>query len=63
MDDTSRVVAYPHSGISSEQARDIRARAWAYVFECFARHKREAGTGTNYGEDAKFATEVRRPAV
>lgn len=29
----------PAPGTSQEQARDTRARAWAYVFQCF--HRRE----------------------
>jgi hypothetical protein len=26
-----------HSDLATEQARDARARAWAFVFECHAR--------------------------
>ena len=30
-----RIVISPCSDLPSEKARDARARAWAYVFECF----------------------------
>ncbi len=29
--------------LTPEQARDARARAWAYVFECYSRSKEEQG--------------------
>ena len=38
-----QVAIRPLSGITPEQARDIRARAWAYAFECFnCRNGKEA---------------------
>jgi hypothetical protein len=30
-----QVAIRSHSGISLEQARDARARAWAFVFQCW----------------------------
>jgi hypothetical protein len=35
---TSHIVFRP-SGITPEPARDARARAWAFVFDCFARKR------------------------
>ncbi len=35
MSNPSSMVTRPRSGISEEQARDIRVRAWAYVFSCW----------------------------
>ena len=35
----TRIVFRPHPGITLEQARDGRARAWAYVFKCYEENK------------------------
>jgi hypothetical protein len=35
-----RITVRTHSDSTSEHARDARAQAWAFVFECF--HKKEA---------------------
>lgn len=43
MSDTTRVVVRLRPDIASEEAGDIRARAWAYVFKCFHRHKEDEG--------------------
>jgi len=40
-----RVVRVPHKGVTPEQARSLRARAWAFVFSCW-RAKREDGIAT-----------------
>jgi len=32
---SARAVHRPHPGISPEQARDARARAWRFVFQCW----------------------------
>ena len=45
-----RVIVKPVPGVRPEQARDIRARAWAFVFECFDRHEKEA-VSRHGGED------------
>ncbi len=29
----------PAPGLTPEQARDIRAHAWRYIFDCYERHK------------------------
>jgi hypothetical protein len=38
-------------GITLEEARDVRARAWAFVFQCHAKKKAAGVTSTN-GDDA-----------
>jgi hypothetical protein len=35
MSDGIRILCREHSGISPEQVRDARARAWAFVFQCY----------------------------
>lgn len=42
------------SGITPEQARDVRARAWRYIFDCHA--KKKAGA-THAGDEAKGSDE------
>jgi hypothetical protein len=37
MKSEGRVLVRPTSGISPEQSRDARARAWTYVFQSFYR--------------------------
>jgi hypothetical protein len=51
-------------GITPEQARDIRARAWAFVFECFDHHEKEAVSGRGGEDDAsdEFTHEERSRA-
>src|SRR5215212_3250925 len=44
----------PLSGTSPEQARDVRARAWNYVFQCWQEKQKAAGvSSTNGGDDAE----------
>jgi hypothetical protein len=33
--DSARASYRPYSGITPKQARDVRARAWAFVFQCW----------------------------
>jgi hypothetical protein len=36
MSDAARIICHPSpAGVTSEQARDTRARAWGFVFECW----------------------------
>ena len=42
------IVAGPTPGITPEQARDARARAWAFTFDCYAKKTAR----TRGGEDA-----------
>ncbi len=41
-----RIVYRPLPGATQQQARDARARAWAYIFECFHRHEGEGNGST-----------------
>ncbi len=60
----SRITHPSTSSITSEQARAARARAWAFVFECFYRHEKEAVSGRGSEDDAsdEFTHEERRRA-
>ena len=40
---SARLTYHPHPLLTQEEARDARARAWAFVFTCW-RAKREDGT-------------------
>jgi hypothetical protein len=43
-----------HTGSSNEtSARDARARAWVYVFECYERKKADAGSTARTGGETK----------
>jgi hypothetical protein len=35
MNDGVRLTQRPHAGITPEQTRSVRARAWAFVFQCW----------------------------
>ena len=41
MSEETRLFQRLHPGVTSEQARDARARAWAFVFECWETKKGE----------------------
>jgi hypothetical protein len=64
MNDAWRIVVKPNPGITPEQARDARARAWAFIFECFYRHEKEAVSGRGGEDDAsdEFTHEERSRA-
>jgi hypothetical protein len=47
----SRITRYSSTSITPEQVRDARVRAWAFVFDCFHRHKKDAVSGIGSGED------------
>jgi hypothetical protein len=36
---------HPRPGITLQQARNIRARAWSYIFACYEKHKTEMSSG------------------
>ena len=40
--DTPPIMPRSHPGLTLEQARDARARAWAFAFDCY--RKKEAAT-------------------
>ena len=45
----------PDAGLTSEKLRDVRARAWSYVFECFNRHTKKKAAPASGRDDAKEA--------
>lgn len=59
MSDVSRIVYVPRSDTTPEQACDVRARAWRYVFDCYA--KKKAGV-RGAGDEAK-GSENDRPTT
>ena len=48
----SRITHPSWVSITPEQARDIRARAWAFVFKCFDHHEKGAVSGCGGKDDA-----------
>ena len=53
MPDAPRVVVRTRSEISSDEARDARARGWAFIFDCHAK-KNAAGCDQHRdGDEAK----------
>jgi hypothetical protein len=64
MNEFARIVVKPNPSINADEARDIRARAWAFVFECFDRHEKEAVSGRGGEDDAsdEFTHEERSRA-
>jgi hypothetical protein len=51
---SARAVHSTYSGTTPEQACNARARAWAFVFECFHRREnQEGGPATAPKDDAK----------
>lgn len=59
MSDAPRIALRPNPGITTEQARDARARAWMYVFACFNRRNGQEGGPPTAPEDAKEIKSVR----
>jgi hypothetical protein len=44
----------PHPSMTAKEVRDVRARAWAYVFECYSRREgQQGGPSTSRLEDAE----------
>ena len=50
---SARLSRSPHLGFSQEQARDARARAWLYAFDCFNRRDGKEGGLATATDDAK----------
>jgi hypothetical protein len=63
MSDAPRILVRPRLEISPEEASAVRAKAWSYVFDCFARQQKKAEAETNCGEDMELAKKERRTAV
>jgi hypothetical protein len=60
MSDTPRIVIVSPSGILPKETRDLRARAWSYIFGCYEKRK---AAGEDGGEDyTKHAKNEGRPA-
>jgi hypothetical protein len=53
-----QVAIRPLSGVTSEQARDARANAWAYVFRCW-RQEQEGGPAIAAPDDARKDQDAR----
>jgi hypothetical protein len=39
MNDATRIVVKPNPGVTPDGAREARARAWRFVFDCYAKKK------------------------
>ncbi len=46
-----RLAHAAHFGPTPEQARDARARAWAFVFDCYAKNKATGAGGQDAGKE------------
>jgi hypothetical protein len=64
---TARVIFTPHPDSASEQARNLRARAWLFVFDAYARKNPAAGlsardlsNGTASKEDSANGQSIPR---
>jgi hypothetical protein len=56
MSSVPRTAARPDQSFTPEQARDARARAWAYVFDCHAK-KNATGVTSTGGDNTKEGSE------
>ncbi len=52
-----RVVYRRHPGISSEEVRDARARAWKFIFGCYEAKKGPVASQSVRGKDGTKAKE------
>ncbi len=46
------IIVRPHPGTTPEQAREARAKAWAFVFDCH--HKKAAGANGGGNDPTKI---------
>jgi hypothetical protein len=53
----------PLSGISSDDARDARAKAWEYIFQCFQNSVHQKGGPATAPDDAKEIKNVRAESI
>jgi hypothetical protein len=63
MSDGFRLIQRPSTGITPEQTRDARSRAWLYVFECFARRNGIEGGPATAPDDAKGSKHDRATTI
>lgn len=64
MNGAGNITFSPTSGTTPDLPRDTRARAWAFIFDCYAKQNAAGVTSTN-GDDAKKGSlkhEVRAKA-
>jgi hypothetical protein len=60
---SSEITVRPHPGLGSERARDIRARAWAFVFDCYEKKKAAGVIGTNGGDGKEIKDVPANPIL
>ncbi len=53
----ARITHPPHLSLTQEQARNARARAWAFVFDCYANKK--GGPETALDDAERRSNEIR----
>jgi hypothetical protein len=46
----TQIAIWPLSGMTSEQARDTRAYAWIFIFDCYARKKAAPASRPDHAE-------------
>jgi hypothetical protein len=46
MSDAPRIILRPNPNVTTEQARDARANAWRFAFECLNRRVNQEGSPT-----------------
>jgi hypothetical protein len=63
MSDTPRIAVRPLPSTTAEQACDVRAGAWAFVFECFNRRNGQEGGPATAPDDAKEIKNVRATPI
>ncbi len=51
MNNTTRVMFRPAPGITAEQAKDARARAWEFIFDCHAKKMATRPGGHDAGKE------------
>jgi len=61
MPDVQDIAVKPLPGISFEEARDARARAWSFVFRCW-QAKQMAVEPAHPNDYKRLANKERRPA-
>ena len=61
MSNTPGNIAKSAVGISPEEAQDVRARAWRFVFECYEAKKNPAAGQS--GQGLSDATETKEDAT
>ena len=50
---SSRILGASHAVISNQHAREARARAWAYVFDCYRKKEAARPGGPDDGTKSK----------